>query len=123
MTQDEQRRQAAEELRRAIALGKAHATKCLEVAFESFQIMADTEDEEQANGELGANLGQTFDCIEKAFGVELTDEAVALLHFNLLTSLAQHGGMSMCVIWQWAHAIEHATQLSAQGAGVGVTVQ
>lgn len=117
---ESERKQAAEQLREALARETGFMVKCLMVAMKSFQAMADTEGEID-DGQVW--LGPAFEVIEKEFEQTLSPEASQMLESNLFMALASAGGMTMCAIWTYAHAIEHAVRISQEAVPAGVTVQ
>lgn len=98
----------AQVLKLEIAARRAHMHKCLDAAMESFELMYTTPFEDRG-GLQGVDMAPIFEFLEQRFGVEI-DQADRMMCVQVLQEqMLRFQGISMCVLWQWAHAIEHAT--------------
>lgn len=98
----------AQVLKLEIATHRAHMHASLDAAFATMEIIM--------SGEIGssgveqvASMEPAFEYLEATFGKSLEESTRNALMMMLTFELARAQGISLCAMWQWAHAIEHAT--------------
>lgn len=98
----------AQVLRLEIATHRAHMHASLDAAFASMELLMGGEIEAQGEERI-ADMAPVFEYLEATFGKSLEESTRNALMMALTFELAKAQGISLCAMWQWAHAIEHAT--------------
>lgn len=98
----------AQVLHLEIAAHRAHMHTSLDAAFATMELLMGGEMEAQGEERI-ADMEPVFEYLEATFGKGLEESTRNALMMALTFELAKLQGISMCAMWQWAHAIEHAT--------------
>lgn len=97
-------------LQAQIETHRPHAVKCLEAAYEFILAVQGAEAETMENGEPGVNLIPLVQKLTREkFGVEVSDNEADTAAVVFVRDVVLMSGVSLCVVWQFAHALEHLT--------------